>query len=166
MECSTLVDVARGQPLFEGLSAEHMDKLAGMASLVRFAPDEIIFREGDKSHYFYLVQSGRVALEVNAPGRVLTVETLTVGDELGLTSFLEEGTRPMQARALDPVEALRFDGELLRKVCLEDRELGYALEHRLLKVFSDRLQATLLQLLDMYGSDQDRHKGVQSKISS
>jgi len=166
MECGMLVDVARGQPLFEGLSAEHMDKLAGMASLVRFAPDEIIFREGDKSHYFYLVQSGRVALEFNTPGRVLTVETLTVGDELGLTSFLEDGTRPLQARALDPVEALRFDGELLRKVCMEDQALGYALEHRLLKVFTNRLQATLLQLLDMYGSDPSRHKAAPAKSSS
>jgi len=150
----------------EGLGPEHLDRLAAMATLVRFAADQIIFREGDKSHHFYLIQSGRVALEVNAPGRVLTVETLVVGDEMGWSSFLEDGTRPFQARALDPVEAIRFDGELLRQVCMEDRELGYALEHRLLKVVSGRLQATLLQLLDMYGPDPSHHKPASAKIGT
>ena len=38
---------------------------------VQFARDQVIFREGDESSLFYLLLSGKVALEVTAPGRIV-----------------------------------------------------------------------------------------------
>ena len=157
---------ARGQPFLKGLSAEHIEKMMAMASEVRFAADEIMFREGEKSDFFYLLLSGRVALEVRTSGHTLRVQTLGVGDELGWSSFLEEETRRFQARALVQVQALSFEGAHLRKACAEDRELGYALQHRLLEVVSGRLQATLLQLSDIYGPSKLSQEAVSAKIAS
>jgi hypothetical protein len=55
-----------------------------------------------------------------------------------------------QARALDQVEAIAFDGIEVMKLCREDTALGFEFMHRLLNVVSERLHATRLQLLDMY----------------
>jgi CRP-like cAMP-binding protein len=166
MECKSLLETACEQPFLKGLSAEHIEKLLAMASEVRFIADEIIFREGEKSDFFYLLLSGRVALEVRTSGHTLRVQTLGVGDELGWSSFLEDETRRFQARALVQVHALRFEGARLRKACAEDRELGYALAYRLLQVVSNRFQATLLQLSDIYKPAKSSPEAVAAKVAS
>lgn len=150
MEIRSLLAVAGELPFLKGLSEEHVGKLMALAGEARFSADDIIFREGEKSDFFYLILSGKVALEVRTSGHVLRVQTLEVGDELGWSSFLEDEPKRFQARALVRVHALKFEGAQLRKACAEDRELGHALEHRLLQVVSSRLQATLLQLSDIY----------------
>ena len=55
-----------------------------------------------------------------------------------------------KARTLEPVRALSFDGGRLRQACEQDAAFGYALMRQLLTVVSERLQATRLQLLDVY----------------
>ncbi len=166
MELKSFAEMAQEQPFLDGFSAGHIDKLAAMASAAQFAADQIIFRQGEESDVFYLLVSGQVALELGAPGRILRVQTLGEGDELGWSSFLEMETRRFQARCIEPARALSFDGARLRKACREDRDLGYALEHRLLQVVSNRLQAALLQLLDIYGPERGSHKTQQRKIAS
>ena len=94
--------------------------------------------------------SGKVALEISAPGRIVRVQTLGEGDELGWSSLLAGDGKQFQARSLEPVRALVFDGTRLRQTCEGDPGFGYALMARIIKVVSRRLQATRLQLLDLY----------------
>ena len=54
-------------------------------------------------------------------------------------------------QALDLTRALVFDGQCLRAKCEADHDLGYALMQRFAQVIVQRLQATRLQLLDLYG---------------
>jgi len=163
MEIKSLLAVARELPFLQGLSDDHVEKLMALASEARFSADDIVFGEGEKSDFFYLLLSGKVALEVRTSGHTLRVQTLGAGDELGWSSFMEEEARRFQARALVRVQALRFAGAHLRKACAEDRELGYALEHRLLQVVSSRLQATLLQLSDIYSPAKSGSEVVGSR---
>ena len=134
------------------LQPQHIEKLRTLAREVRFEPDQIIFREGDECHDFYLVVSGRVGLEMEiaAPGRTLRVQTLTAGDELGWSALLMGSGKHFQARALGVVEALAFDGAQMLEACKTDTSFGYALMHRLLAVVAERLQATRLQVIDSY----------------
>ena len=44
-----------------------------------------------------------------------------------------------------------FDGSCLRGKCEQDHELGYELLTRFVAVIVERLQATRLRLLDVYG---------------
>ena len=46
---------------------------------------------------------------------------------------------------------LAFDGACLRGKCADDHALGYELLTRFVGVIVERLQATRLQLLDVYG---------------
>ena len=46
--------------------------------------------------------------------------------------------------------AIRFDGFVLLDRCRSDNSFGYKIMHRLVGVVSERLQATRLQVLDMY----------------
>jgi CRP/FNR family cyclic AMP-dependent transcriptional regulator len=146
----SLIEAIQNHPFVTGFRPQHLEKLAELAHEARFDRDRIIFREGDASSFFYLILSGKVALEVTALGRTVRVQTLGEGEELGWSSVLPSEGKHFQARALGSVKALVFDGARLREACEEDCSFGYALMRRLLAVVAERLQATRVQLLDLY----------------
>ena len=50
------------------------------------------------------------------------------------------------------IGAIAFDGACLRGKCEADHDLGYELMQRIAQVIIERLQATRLRLLDVYGA--------------
>ncbi|HHT9124119.1 MAG TPA: Crp/Fnr family transcriptional regulator, partial [Candidatus Wunengus sp. YC63] len=51
----------------------------------------------------------------------------------------------------EPTSAIALDAKCLRAKCEEDHDLGYELLKRFAHVITQRLEATRLQLLDVYG---------------
>jgi CRP-like cAMP-binding protein len=145
-----MVDLLQGQTFLQDLQPGDITKMAEIADEAQFSRDQIIFRQGDESGAFYVVLSGRVALEASVPGRILRVQTVGAGEELGWSSVLGQGGKYFQARALEPVQALVFDGSRVRQVCDADPVFGYHFLLKLLRVVAGRLQATRVQLLDLY----------------
>lgn len=137
-------------PFTKGFWPDHVARLAGMASEVRFLRNELIFHEGDHSSLFYLLISGNVALEVVSPGRPVLVSTLYAGEVLGWSSVTGDSGKQFQARALEEVHALAFDGARLRHACEEDYAFGFWFMRSILSVMSGRLQAIRAQLLEVY----------------
>ena len=156
MSAATLLAVLKQHPFVEEFQPEHIDRLRSLAREVGFERDQVIFREGDDTHDFYLIVSGRVALEMHEPDHVLRVQSLGAGDELGWSSILMGRGKYFQARALDPVQALAFDGGQLLEACRADKAFGFAFMYRMLGVVSERLQATRLQLHDMHSPKAKR----------
>lgn len=156
MPAAKLLAALRQHPFVEDFKPEHIERLRALAREVDFERDQTIFREGDDTHEFYLIVSGRVALEMQEPDHVLRVQTLNAGDELGWSSILMGRGKYFQARALDPVQALAFDGGQLLEACRADTGFGFAFMYRMLGVVSERLQATRLQLHDMHSPKAKR----------
>lgn len=156
MTTETMISVLRMHPFVEEFQPHHIEKLSTLARDVRFEREQIIFREGDECPDFYLIVSGKVALEITAPGRTFRVQTLGAGDELGWSAMLMRSGKHFQARAIEPVEALAFDGGALYQACKEDPSFGFALMYRMLGVVAERLQVTRLQLLDIYSPPHGR----------
>ena len=144
------LQVLRKHPFVEAFEPAHVEKLAVLARPVRFARDQVVFHEGDECNEFYMIVSGTIALEIEEPGHTLRVQTLAAGDELGWSALLMATGKHFQARALEAVEALAFDGPALLATCKADPAFGFAFMHQLLGVVAGRLQSTRLQVHDMY----------------
>jgi CRP-like cAMP-binding protein len=56
------------------------------------------------------------------------------------------------ARAIDSTHTVMFDGACLRRKCDADPALGYDLHRLFAHLVIQRLQHTLLQLADVYGT--------------
>lgn len=149
-EARSIAEVLAGEPFTSGLSAEHLALLAGCARNVALVPGPL-HREGEPADAFYLLRGGSVALEVHAPAGALVVETLHAGDALGWSWLFPPHRWSFDVRVLEPARAIAFDGACLRGKCERDHELGYQLMKRVAQVFTGRLAATRLQLLDLYG---------------
>jgi CRP/FNR family cyclic AMP-dependent transcriptional regulator len=143
-------ELLRAHPFCKRFWPQHIERLAGMASEVHFRSGELIFHEADHSSLFYLLISGTVALEVVDPGRPVRVATLFAGEVLGWSSLTESDDKQFQARALEGVRALAFDGTRLRHACEEDYALGYMLMQAVLSVMAGRLHTVRAQLLELY----------------
>jgi CRP/FNR family transcriptional regulator, cyclic AMP receptor protein len=149
MISETITGILHEHPFTRGFWPEHVDKLAAMAGETHFAPSELIFCEGDHSSLFYLLISGNVALEVVSPGRPVRVATLYAGEVVGWSSVTGQTDKQFQARALEPVRALAFDGVRLRHACESDYAFGYAFMRAILSVMSERLHAIRAQFVDV-----------------
>lgn len=149
----TLETILAEHPFFAGLDARSLQIIAGCASNVVFEEGQMIFREGEQADRFYLIREGRVALEVHAAGiGTLTIQTLDAGDILGWSWLVPPYRWHFDARAVEQTRAIALDGECLRRKCEEDHDLGYELLKRFAEIITQRLQATRLQLLDVYSA--------------
>lgn len=137
-------------PFVSGFQPHHVDKLSTLGSVVCFKPDEIVFREGEACNKFYLIVSGPVSLELVMPRNVIQIQRIGAGDGLGWSAALVGRGKHFQARALDEVEALCFEGLDVIAACRDDTEFGFVFMLRLLEVVASRLRATRVQLVDMY----------------
>ncbi len=152
----TLEELIAAAPLFTGLSQAQLALIAGCGGNEHFAAGAELFHEGDQADRFFLIRTGSVALELEAPGRGrLVIETLQPGEVVGWSWLFEPYRWQFDARAREPTRVVAFDGACLRGKCEADHELGYQMMRRFAISVTERLQATRLQLLDVYG-----HAGV------
>ena len=148
----TIDTLLQDVPIFHGMSQEALELLAGCASNTRFADGEVLFREGDEAHTFYVIRHGRVALETFVPARgPVTIETIDPGEVIGWSWLFAPYRWHFDAKALGLVRATVFDGACLREKCQQDTAFGYDLMSRFAQVMIERLQWTRLRLLDLYG---------------
>ena len=148
----TLEDLIGRAPMFEGLPAAQRELIAGCARNERVPEGTYLLREGDPADRFFLIREGVVALEVHAPGaRSIVIETLQAGEVVGWSWLFAPYRWQLDGRAATPCALVAFDGACLRGKCDADHELGYQLMRRFAGNLVQRLQATRLQLLDVYG---------------
>jgi CRP/FNR family cyclic AMP-dependent transcriptional regulator len=147
----TLERVIADHPFFADLESYYTNLLTGCASNVRFDAGTYIFKEGEEANEFYLIRSGKVALEIFAPQRKpIMLATLSEGEILGWSWLLPPYVWKFHAHAVDTVRAIALDGKCLRTKCEQNHDLGYEMLKRFAQIMEQRLEATRFQLLDVY----------------
>jgi CRP/FNR family cyclic AMP-dependent transcriptional regulator len=147
----SLERILSGHPFFRNLDPGYLQLLTGCASNVRFAAGQFIFREGQEANQFYLLRKGGVALEIYSPhDGPITIQTLSDGDILGWSWLFPPYRWRFDARAVTTLRAIALDGACLRAKSEQDHELALELLKRFSRILEERLQATRLQLLNVY----------------
>ena len=155
----TLEPILAEHPFFKGLDPQHLKIIVGCASNVRFEPEQIIYKEGDPAEKFFLIREGKIGLEINVPHRgSIAIQTVNAGDILGWSWLMPPYKWRFTGRVYERTRAIALDGACLRGKCEEDHALGYEFYKRFADIIVQRLQATRLQLLDVYGYHSERRK--------
>ena len=149
----TLDRVLLEHPLLKDCQRQYIQLLVECASNVRFNAGETILQQGQEANLLYLIRQGKVALEIpDSGGSPIIVQTLGEGDVLGWSWAITPYRWHFDARAVEVTRAIALDGKCLRDKCELDHDLGYEVMRRVTHVMEHRLQATRLQLLDVYGA--------------
>jgi CRP-like cAMP-binding protein len=146
-------------PWFKELEPEHLQKLTDIAYLRHVRAGEVLFREGDREDYLYIVIEGRVALDIFIPhkGKV-RIYTAEPWDLFGWSSVTPNNFQ-RTAGAVAVVDGLivGIDSAKLRKACDDDHDLGYVVMRRLTNIVASRLLVSRLQLIDMFASPEEKN---------
>ncbi len=152
MEVEGLDRILMQHPFFAGLEPEIVQLVAGCGRNLRFEAGQYLFHEGEPANEFYLIRHGRVALEILPPGQpAMVFSTLGEGEIVGASWLVPPYRWMFDARATELTRVVGMDAACLRNKCEDNHHIGYEMMKRFLPVLLQRLQATRLQILDIYG---------------
>ena len=135
-------------PFLAGMNRAQLALLTDCAMATHFKKGQTILREGEFANRFYLLESGKVALESGADfDEPVVIETIGPGDLLGWSWMFPPYIWQFTARAVESTMAIFFYGTILREYCEKDHSLGYELFKRMSAVMIKRLQAARKQML-------------------
>ena len=147
----TLLDILHRIRFLDGVADEDLHRIAAVASLQNYRPGAVLFREGDRVAHIFLIAEGNVALDVGVPGHgARRIHTVGPGELLGWSPVLDQGPMTATGRAMVPTKAVLIDAFQVLALCHQDPNFGFAFMRRTAKALAERLNATRLQLLDVY----------------
>ena len=135
-------------PFLHGMSRDHLAKLAEVGSDIAFPAGHRLFEDGGTASRFWLIQSGRVTLDLHVPGQGRTrIDTIGMGELVGWSWMYPPFRWAFGAVAAGPVEAFEFDARAVRARCGADPAFGYELTSRLAQVLAKRLQSARFRVI-------------------
>ncbi len=129
------------------------EKLISLAEPFRFKAGQDIIGVDQPAERLYIVKSGQVAVEIYVPhqGRC-TIRTGSAGDMICWSALVQPRLATAAVRARVDTEAFGIKGVTLIEECRKDPELGFELYRALTEVIAGRLNATRLQLVNVYAA--------------
>lgn len=151
MTFKQIPEILKEHPFFKDLNEDYIRLIADCGRNQIIAPGNLILEEGKPADHFYLIRQGKVAVEIHVPHRgAVQLQTLQAGDILGWSWLFPPYKWSLDASAIDTVHAIAMNAKCLREKCDKDTVLGYTLMKTFSQIMAERLQSTLLQLLDVY----------------
>ncbi|MFF2807381.1 cyclic nucleotide-binding domain-containing protein [Streptomyces sp. NPDC058000] len=144
--------MTKAKHLFDAMPPDRRRRLTEVAHEVALPRATRLFEEGRRADRFWIIRSGRVALDQRVPGRrAAIVETLGRDELLGWSWLFPPYIWHLGAETVGPVEAHEFDAVAVRALCEEDPLLGRAVYRYVAETVAERLHGTRTRLLDLYG---------------
>jgi CRP/FNR family cyclic AMP-dependent transcriptional regulator len=144
-------------PFFNGIDQQTIKVIAENSRRLNFNPGEFLMREDEPGHCFFLILHGKVAIEVFAPERgPIIVSTIGENEICGYCWLIPPYTCRYDVRAVEFTRCICIDGTRLREICDENPKLGFELLRRTTQLMSSLLEATRVQVLDIYGDHSER----------
>ncbi|MFC2021170.1 ATP-binding protein [Chloroflexota bacterium] len=132
--------------LFEGLTGEELDKIVEFCSTETYEAGTTIFREGEEGNKLYIIEYGRVVLEMAlrigiGSGRGGAIDVITKAQVFGWWgggSYIHM----MSARCVEETKVIVVDTVRLWHLLEEECSIGYRVMKKLVGVVSSRLTHT------------------------
>jgi CRP-like cAMP-binding protein len=135
------------------LSARSLQVLRELALPVNLTAGQMLFREGTKNPWIYLILGGHLDLSMTVPGRgAVRVLTLGPGDLAAWSAVVGDCRMTCSAQAIDSVELVALPSQALAERMQRDHEFGFEFMQAMAQSLSKRLVATRLQLLDLFST--------------
>lgn len=151
-----VVELLGRVPVFSTLEQGDLERIAQLAVPRRFAPGEVVFREGDASDTCYIVREGRVrAVRAHRDGRTITLARFGPGDIFGELALFEDERRSATVEALEPTSVVGVLGPDMRRLLGAHAEIS----SRLVIALGRRLRETNERL------SRQSFQTVQSRVA-
>lgn len=150
MKTQSISDVLAKHDFFADMSPEHIDFIAGCATIVHFRVGDFVMLAGEPCTHFYLARSGRAVVEVETGNQTRVIHSPGPGDIIGWSWVMPPAIWRYDVRVTEEMSAIAFDAKCVREKCEADYEFGYHIYKRILEIVIERFMATRIQMMDVY----------------
>jgi predicted RND superfamily exporter protein len=151
-----------GIPLFKGLSSTQVHYVIMAGSLTNIDAGDVLFHKGDPSDSMYVIISG--SMDVVDPvidpntgenfSRPILINQLKTGDILGEMGFLRSVPRSATVIATEPVELLKINRKMIRRLQWLYPPTAYKFFFNLMTLICDRLDRLTQRFSEIKVLDQ------------
>jgi thioredoxin reductase (NADPH) len=110
--------------LYPRLSESKMSWLAEKGERRSFAPDEVLYEQGQRDAPFFVIESGRVDFIDHKPGKEVWFAEADAGTFIGDIATFTGEPAIAECRAAEPTETIAFDRAGLRAMVAESPDFG------------------------------------------
>ena len=139
--------------VFEGLNDAQLEKLAALAKEEAYPTGALLYKEGDPSTHLYLVQKGKVFLEMKCdmgptrPPMQVIIDVVTLREAFGWSAFVEPHLHTLSALIAEPTKMIVFEGGKMKALMEEDCQAGYEIMKGLTRLLASRLNHARVLLI-------------------
>jgi CRP/FNR family transcriptional regulator, cyclic AMP receptor protein len=148
-----VIDVLKNSVVFQKLTGEQIKKLAAVASVESHPAGTLLYKEGDPAGKFYIVEEGKVILDMkcemgpHTPPRQVTVDVITKGESMGWSAVVEPNIYTLSCLCMEQTRLVAVDAAKLREFIVEDLAMGLEIMRAIAKLISTRLTHTRVLLI-------------------
>jgi len=143
----------REMDFFKGMSQEFMDELAKIFVKESYDQGDIVFKQGEHAHNFYLLEEGEVTLTIGEEGHM--VFDISPGDSFGWFSLIDLDSYSATAECKRPSKLIKIEKDKANKLLEKYPASGLVFFKRMSGFMSERLIKTYTELLSAFkGKEQ------------
>ena len=144
-ELGSIKEILKHSDLFRGLSDHELDSLLPLCREEVYEAGTVIFLEGTLCRTMYIVESGKVALEINlhisrAVEESATIQVVTQGGCLCHSGLVEPYILTATGRSLEKTKVIALETAELKDLFENNPEVGCRTMNNLAKIASSRLK--------------------------
>jgi len=145
-------------PAFEDLSNEYVDLLKPLFEPFSCHGGVIVLQQGAPADYLYLILKGTIEILFKPhDGNPITISHVKQDGWFGWSAVVGSQKYTSSALAIEELETIRIHSNELRRLCMEQPEVGKVILERLANNVSSRWRDTHKQLKSILA------KGMQKK---
>ena len=144
----TVKQVLKDCVLFSGLSDNELEKVASSTVEKQYEAGATIFATGDNADELFVIQEGRVAVQMTLPksgtqaSRRITVDVVTRNEIVGWSAIVEPYKYTFTAVCMQKTIVLSISGDKLRWLLRDNPKIGYEVMKGLARVIAAGLNDT------------------------
>jgi len=147
-------------PIFEGLTDDELGRIAALCREKVYEAGTTIHEEGAAAEHLYIVQEGKVALEMElelqpyASPKQTTIEVVTKGEVFGWSALVKPHTRTLSARCMERAKVIVIKGSDLLDLFDSEPHMGHRVLGRVAQIVASRLRDTRQTLTDFLRGEE------------
>ncbi len=148
-----MVIEVHSRSLLAMLSPSAREKVIELSTDKYVAKGETVFREGDASVALFIIDTGSVALILNAsPKGNRTFMTLGPGDLFSWSAMVEPHRETCTVKAIEDSRIIEIPAKELIARCKADHDVGFEIYRAMAVVLASRIRALQMHGLDVYST--------------
>jgi CRP-like cAMP-binding protein len=149
---STIEQLTQSEFFFD-FTSEELQSIVQSCREIEIGKNKYLVHEGESSKNFYLLLNGKAQIEIHHPERGPRIlQSVQVGELVGWSWLFEPNIWVFDVKSVEKSKWLECSGQAFLQEMETNHEFGYKFMKKLARVMTERLKATRLQVLDIYGT--------------